>query len=301
MRFLSVAMLAFVFTVPARAEIFESHYSPRIGQHSEIRLTKCIDSTQGSQTPTHECGTFVYDEEIVSRVGDGYRIRYVATAVEGPGGRAALAQLQRLPLDLDTDASGYPVRVENRQALLAGLSQSLPQGDPTALAGTMRTYEAMDDAAFASVVARDFIPLSEFQNIAAAVGETRSQATQSPFPLFPSAILSGSVDFQVERIDPTAGIAQAHYETHYDSASVAHALEAWRQNIMAQQPQPAASEGLRDAHFQLTIRIEGDVDVASGQTKHAHSVRAVDVTLNGQAIHRVETSEIARTISSASR
>jgi len=294
MRLVWAALFTFALAAPARAEMLESHYTPRIGQHSQIRLTKCTDGAQQSGAPAHECVTFVYDEEIVARVGDGYRIRYVATNVEGPGGRTALAILQRLPLDLDTDASGYPLRVENRQALLEGMAHSGPQTDPAASAEVTRSYEQMDDAAFASVVAKDFLPLSEFQNISAAVGETHSQATQSPFPFFPSATLSATVDFQVDRVDHAPGTAFAHYETHYDPASVAHALEAWRQSIIAQQTRPAPGESLADARFQMTIRVDGEVDLASGETRRAHSVRAVDATLNGQALHRAETSEIVR-------
>lgn len=295
MRLALVAFFTVLAAAAAQAETFDSHYAPRVGQHSQIRLTKCTDSTQASQAPTHQCATFIYDEEVVSRTGDGFRIRYVATGVEGPGGPAALALLQRLPFDLNTDASGYPVSVQNRQELLEQLRQSLPQADPTALAATMRSYEQMDDASLARVVARDFIPLSQFQNTSATIGEMHSQATQLLFPLYPSAILSGSTDFQLDRVDRTSGIAYAHYETHYDPGSVGRALEAWRQSIIAQRAHSDPGENLQDANFQLTVRVDGEVDLTSGETRRAHSVRTVDATSNGQALHRVETSDIART------
>lgn len=291
MRLVLAALAISLVTASAHAETVRTHYAPQVGQHSEIRITKCSDAQQGQQAPTHQCGVFVYDEEVVARTAEGLHLRYVATRVEGAGAEAALAMLRRLVLDLDTDESGVPLRIENRQQFLQTLRQTLPQDDTAAIDSTMHLFEQMDDAMLARALAKDFVSLSNFQGIDAEVGEERTQAVQMPFPLMQSEILTGTVTFALDSVDRTAGVVNAHLETRYDDASIAQAIQAFQASVLAQRNEPAPTEPMT---FRMTDRMDGVVDLASGATRSIRSVRSMDAAQGANTIRRTDTMEIVR-------
>lgn len=291
---IALAFAAVALATTAAAETFTSRYAPASGQHAQIHLNKCIDASQDSVADEHHCVGYTYDEEIVARTPDGYRIRYVATGIDGsvPDADRALAVLRGLPLDLDTDSAGVPERLENQRELIEHLRQTMPSD--AAGAGTLRLYEQMDSATAASVFARDFAPLSTFQGAALDVGAPRTVQTTMPFPLQTSQTLNVQVVFEIDRVDAAAGRAYAHMDTIYDPESVAHALQAFAATVAPQNHDAAAA--FSGAHMQLVGHMEGVLDTATGATLHVHQVRSMELAQsNGHVMRQVETIDIDRT------
>jgi hypothetical protein len=274
---------------PAEAESFHAHYAPPVGQHSQVRISKCQDTTASGHAPQHVCVTSTYDEEIVARAGDGYRIRYVATGVDGPGGAAALAQLQAIPLDLVTDASGAPLRLQDRVAFFQNLRQAMAHDGPSG-AATIHMFEQMDDQSAANVFAREFSTLSRFQDLVPVnVGEVQVFHSSSPFPLAPSQMLDATVTFQVDSVDQAHGAANAHFDTTYTPESMAGAIQALMASVTQQGRTPP-----RDFQVHLSGHLEGVIDAATGAATHTRAVQTIDMVSDGQTTQRVETVSVDR-------
>jgi hypothetical protein len=252
-------------------------------------MTKCQDQT-GGDTPRHMCITFDYDEEIVAQVNDGYRVRYVARDIEGipDGPQKQELMAQMVTLDLLTDAGGDPIALQDRPALFQELRRVLPQG--SASEQTIQMFERMDDATAARVFSKDFSPFSSFQGLTPQdVGVPFSQHISSPFPLLPSQMVAGTATFQVDGIDHGANVAHAHFEYSYDADSMASAVRALMASVA-----PNVAQGAADMRVQLSRRVDGEVDLASGATTHVRSVQTADVIQGGQTMHRVDTEELTR-------
>ncbi|MFT3728422.1 MAG: hypothetical protein QM759_11415 [Terricaulis sp.] len=298
-RVLAVAVLAVAHVVApaASAAPFQAAYAPRVGQHAEIRMRKCQDATENGQAPTHHCATFVYDEEIVAAVRDGYRIRYTARAVEGAGtpaqNQAVLAQLQAAPLDVVADASGTPIAFQDRAEFFAHLRAALPQDDPAAVNATMNLFARMDDRTAVTTFSKDFAPLSAFQGLdAAEVGTPESRGVSAPFPLLPSQPVDGTQTFALDSVDAHAGTAAAHFETTYSAESLTRAIAALRASVAGQgRAMPSNLE------VRMSERSDGVIDIATGAVKHVHNVRTADVVQDTtQLMHRVDTLDLDRRV-----
>ena len=297
MRSLLIGLLAAFCATAASGETFQTPYSPTVAQVSKVTLTKCTDVQMTGKATTNNCTTLIYTEEVTAKIAEGYRIKYTATSGVGTYGDVSLSLAQRFPFVLITDERGAPLRLENQNELLQNMRTLLTETGAANPDPVIQMFEQLTPENAASILAKDFAALSELQGIGGEVGIPMSAPFSSPFPLKPTETLTGTVSFQYDSIDRPAGVAFAHIDTTYDPKSTGRAMRAFRDDVLAKKgAKNVPRDDDADWDFAMTSRIAGTVDIKTGETRKILWTRTLDATQNGQKLHRVETSNVERSL-----
>jgi hypothetical protein len=306
MRVIILSAMALALTaVVAQAETFTSNYRPRVNERAEVIMTKCRERS-GENPEPRRCFRFTYLEEVLAVSAETHRIRYTLQRLE-PGEGAPQAtpeQMEQIrvqfdpgPIELTTDAAGFPLRIENLSELLDAAERVLPADDPQARDRVRQIFASMTPEGAASLFARDFAWFGAFQGIEVEVGEPVAEQVETAFPLDPTITFQADVTLLIERIDRPAGVAHAAYTQRINDRSLDAALRQWMDKVRENRGQapPADLSLVRDDD------VRAEIDLETGRVVRMRAMSVAASTGDGRTTRQVDSIDFTRRLLAAAR